>query len=168
VAERFEIRAAGAGDSSSLADLWREFGRFYVELDEAEFRIPDDEGLAEWFASRLVKDEDEDASWLVAERKGRVVGFVCARIWRPVDDADRQLMREVAEPILKVDSLMVPEDERGAGVATGLMRAVEDWGIERGATRAIVIASLSSSAAVGFYENRMRYERKTVGFSKPL
>ena len=77
-------------------------------------------------------------------------------------------MREVADPILKVDSLMVLEDERGAGVATALMRAVEDWGIERGATRAVVIASLSSAAAVGFYENRMRYERKTVGFSKPL
>jgi DNA integrity scanning protein DisA with diadenylate cyclase activity len=49
-----------------------------------------------------------------------------------------------------------------------LTRAVEEWGRERGATRAIVIASLRSSAAIGFYENRMSYERKTVGFYKRL
>jgi GNAT superfamily N-acetyltransferase len=55
----------------------------------------------------------------------------------------------VEEPILKVDSLMVLEDSRGAGIATALTRTVEDWGRERGATSAVVIASLSSSAAVG-------------------
>ena len=48
------------------------------------------------------------------------------------------------------------------------MKAAEAWGKERGATRAIVIASLSSPAVVGFYENRMKYDRKTVGFSKEL
>ena len=63
---------------------------------------------------------------------------------------------------------MVREDERGVGVGTALMKAAEAWGKERGATRAIVIASLSSPAVVGFYENRMKYDRKTVGFSKEL
>ncbi|HEV8563308.1 MAG TPA: GNAT family N-acetyltransferase [Actinomycetota bacterium] len=168
MAGHFEIRAARAKDSAILADAWREFGRYYAEIDAAEFRVPDDEGLAEWFASRLTEAEHDDASWLVAERDGMVIGFVQAQIWRPAEDAERQLLREVAEPILKVDSLMVLEDERGAGVATTLMRAVEDWGIERGATRSVVIAALSGSAAVGFYENRMRYERKTIGFSKRL
>lgn len=48
------------------------------------------------------------------------------------------------------------------------MRIAEVWGRERGATRAIVIASLSSPAVVDFYENRMRYDRKTVGFRKEL
>lgn len=104
----------------------------------------------------------------MADHGGEVIGFIQAEIWRPADDADRQLMREVAEPILKVNSLMVLEDERGAGVGTALMKAAEAWGRERGATRAIVIASLRSPAVVGFYENRMRYDRKTVGFRKEL
>lgn len=164
----FIIRAANVRDAVGLAHAWKEFGRYYAEIDATEFRVPDDEGLPEWFESRLRSDEGEDASWLVADHGGEVIGFIQAEIWRPAEDADRQLMREVAEPILKVNSLMVLEDERGAGVGTTLMRAAEAWGEERGATCAIVIASLSSPAVVGFYENRMRYDRKTVGFRKEL
>lgn len=164
----FIIRAAVDRDTVSLAHAWKEFGRYYAEIDATEFRVPDDEGLPEWFESRLRADEGEDASWLVADRGGDVMGFLQAEIWRPPEDADRQLMREVAEPILKVNSLMVLEEERGAGVGTALMKAAETWAKERGATRAIVIASLSSPAVVGFYENRMKYDRKTVGFSKAL
>jgi GNAT superfamily N-acetyltransferase len=164
----FIIRAADVRDAVSLAHAWKEFGRYYVEIDAAELRVPDDEGLLEWFESRLRTDEGEDASWLVADHDGEIIGFIQADIWRPAEDADRQLMREVAEPILKVNSLMVLEDERGAGVGTALMNAAEAWGKERGATRAIVIASLSSPAVVGFYENRMRYDRKTVGFRTEL
>ena len=164
----FIIRAADVRDALSLAYAWKEFGRYYAELDAAEFRVPHVEGLPEWFESMLRADEGEDASWLVADHGGEVIGFIQAEIWRPAEDADRQLMREVAEPILKVNSLMVLEDERGAGVGTALMKAAEAWGKERGATRAIVIASLSSPAVVGYYEKRMKYDRKTVGFSKEL
>ena len=146
----FIIRAADDRDAVGLAHAWKEFGRFYAEIDATEFRVPDDEGLPEWFESRLRTDAGEDASWLVADHDGEVTGFLQAEIWRPSEDADRQLMREVAEPILKVNSLMVREDERGVGVGTALMKAAEAWGKERGATRAIVIASLSSPAVVGF------------------
>lgn len=79
----FIIRAADVRDAVSLAQAWKEFGRYYAEIDATEFRIPDDESLPEWFASRLGADEGEDASWLVADHDGEVIGFIQAEIWRP-------------------------------------------------------------------------------------
>ena len=97
-----------------------------------------------------------------------VIGFVEAQILPPAEDAHRQLMREMSEPMLKVDSILVLERERGAGVGTALMSATESWGRERGATRAVVISYANSPSSVSFYEARMGYERHTVGFRRAL
>ena len=70
----FIIRAADDRDAVGLAHAWKEFGRFYAEIDATEFRVPDDEGLPEWFESRLRTDAGEDASWLVADHDGRSPG----------------------------------------------------------------------------------------------
>lgn len=163
-----EIRAARPGDALGLADAWGAFGRDYAALDPGQFVVPDAEGLASWFEARLGRELGDDATWLVAERDDRVIGFVQAQIWRPAEDADRQLMREMTEPILKIDSLMVLEEARRSGLGERLMRTVERWGQERGATRAVVIASVASAPAIAFYEERMEYERRTIRFSKPL
>lgn len=163
-----EIRAARVGDADSLAEAWREFGRYYADINPNLFRIPDSKGLPAWFESRLEENRGEDRLWLVAERARRVIGFVQARLSPPAEDADRQLMREMAEPILKIDSMMVLEDERGAGVGTALMSAAERWGRDQGATHSVVISYANSPSSIPFYEARMGYERHTVGFLKPL
>lgn len=163
-----QIRGAHVGDAANLADVWVEFGRYYAELDRTQFRIPDAEGLSGWFESRLNEGKDDDMLWLVAERDRKIVGFVEARIWPPAEDANRQLVREVDEPILKVDSIMVVEEARSEGVGTALMKAAEKWGHERGATRSVVISYAHSPTSVPFYEKRMGYERNTIGFSKQL
>ncbi len=168
MADGVSIRTARAGDAAALADRWGEFGSEYVDLDPGQFQVPSPEGLVAWFASRLDEDKGDDALWLVAERNSRLVGFIEAQIWRPSEDADRQLMRESGETVLKVDSLMVSDVERRRGVGTSLMDAAEEWARARGATGAVVIASVRSSPAVEFYEARMGYERMTVGFRKSL
>jgi GNAT superfamily N-acetyltransferase len=168
VLDDFEIRSARPDDAAGLADAWTEFGGNYVELDADEFRFPDPDGLVAWFEDRVSEEHDDDAAWFVAERDRRVIGFVEARIHRPSEDAGRQLLREMTETIVWTHSLMVLGDARRSGVATALMNAVEDWGKERGATRAVVIASLASAPAVAFYEDRMAYRRRTVGLSKPI
>lgn len=163
-----ELRDATVGDADALAAAWTDFGRYYVDLDPEHFRLPHKDGLPAWFESSLREDRGEDALWLVAERGDRVVGFIRARIWPRADDADFQLMWEVAEPILKIESLMVLDGERGAGVGTALMDAAERWGREHGATRAGVISYANSPASMPFYEERMGYRRHTVGFLKSL
>jgi GNAT superfamily N-acetyltransferase len=163
-----EIRTARVSDAGDLAEAWQEFGRYYVEIDQDRFRLPQADGLSDWFESRLSEARGDDSLWLVAEKDGRVVGFVQAQIWPPAEDADRQLMRETAEPILKVDSIMVVERERRTGVGTALMRAAERWGRERGATRAVVISFANSPSSIPFYGERMGYTLHTVGYLKPL
>jgi hypothetical protein len=64
--------------------------------------------------------------------------------------------------------LIVTEDGRRGGAGTELMRAVEAWGIERGAAEAFVISYAHSPTSVPFYEQRMGYERQTTGYWKPL
>jgi len=49
-----------------------------------------------------------------------------------------------------------------------LMSAAERWGRDRGATHALVISYANSPSSVPFYEDRIGYERHTIGFLKPL
>jgi GNAT superfamily N-acetyltransferase len=159
------IRPARRGDGNALAGPWIEFGRYYADRDPVRFRVPAAEGLAEWFEGRI---EQVHALWLVAERSGTVIAFVEAQVWPGADDADYQLMREVAEPVLKVNSLFVDKAECGRGIGKALMEAAEAWGKERGATSAAVVAIADSPSAVPFYVNGMGYESNTIGFWKLL
>lgn len=161
------IRDAGREDAADLAEALLEWGHQYAEMDPTAFRVPEADGLAATFEEQLLAEPDDDALWLVAERGEHLVGYIQAQIWRPWQ-GERQIMREASETILKIDALFVSDRERRAGVGTALMNAAEAWGKERGASRAVVISYTHSPTAVPFYEERMRYERMTIGFSKGL
>lgn len=168
MSDPYAIREARAEDAGGVAALWREFGRDYADIDPVRFREPAAEGLERWMEARIDRERDPDALWLVAESDGGLVGFAQGRIWHPADDAERQLMTDAGETVLKVDSVMVSGQWRRRGVATSLMRAVEAWGIDRGATEAVVVASSDSDSALPFYERRMGYGRTSIGFWKRL
>ena len=119
-------------------------------------------------ADALAEQRDDDELWLVVEDGGRVVGGLKARIDRPAAGAERELMRDLGEPILRIDSLAVLEPDRRRGAGTALMSAAEDWARARGATRAFLTTAINSPIAVPFYEERMRYERVSLGFWKLL
>jgi GNAT superfamily N-acetyltransferase len=104
----------------------------------------------------------------VAELVGEVVGDVTAHIDRAVDDARWQLMRDLGESILKIDSLMVREHRRRLGVGTALMKAAEEWGRTQGASAVFLSTYYDSPSSVPFYEQRMRHERASIGFWSEL
>ena len=162
------IRDVRIDDAPVLAEALREWGREYEEIDVQAFRVPDAEGLIEWFQEQLREERDDDVLWLVAERARELLGYIQAQVWRPSPDANRQIMRDASETLLKIDALMVTAAARRDGVGTSLMEAAEAWGDARGATQAIVISSAHSPTAVPFYEDRMGYARTTIGFSKRL
>jgi GNAT superfamily N-acetyltransferase len=95
------------------------------------------------------------------------VRFLEGQLLPAPDDANRLLMKENAEPSLMVTTLFVTEAERNHRVGRLLMRAAEEWGRERGATSAAVIAIADSPSAVPFYE-AMAYRANTIGFWKTL
>jgi GNAT superfamily N-acetyltransferase len=166
--ESLVVRPARPGDAADLARNWTDAGQHYAGLDTDAFQVPDADGLVAWFEELLRRPRSEDAVWLVAEVDGRVVGDVAARLELPAEDAARQLLRDLGRVRLYVDSLGVGEAYRRRGVGARLMRAVEKWGRDRGAVRAVLTTYHASPLSVPFYEQRMGYARRSIVFEKRL
>jgi GNAT superfamily N-acetyltransferase len=164
----FAVRSARPEDAEALAHAWLDAGRYYSIIDPRRFRVPESRGLSASMADDLAGERDDDEIWLVVEDAGRVVGGLTARIDRPAPGAEHELMRDVGEPVLRVNSLVVLESDRRRGAGTALMTAAEDWARRRRATRAFLTTAIDSPIAVPFYEDGMRYERVSLGFWKLL
>jgi GNAT superfamily N-acetyltransferase len=52
-----------------------------------------------------------------------------------------------------VEDVVVQESARGLGLGSELLRAVERWGLERGATRLQLLADRDNSAGLEFYDH---------------
>jgi GNAT superfamily N-acetyltransferase len=166
--ERIVIRPARASDAADLARNWIEVAQHYVELDPQAFRVPSTDGLVEFFEESLKRPRSDDSVWLVAEVDGRVVGDISARLERPAEDAERQLLRYLAEVRIYIDALGVVQAHRRRGVGTRLMGAIERWARQRGAVCAMLDTYAASPLSVPFYERRMGYRRRSIVFEKRL
>jgi GNAT superfamily N-acetyltransferase len=166
--ERIVIRPAQASDAADLARNWIETAQHYVELDPEAFRVPSTDGLVESFEESLKRPRSEDSVWLVAEADGQVVGDVSARLERPAEDAERQVLRYLGEVRVYVDALSVMHAYRRRGVGTRLMGAIERWARERGAVCAMLDTYAASPLSVPFYERGMGYRRRSIVFEKRL
>jgi hypothetical protein len=107
--------AGASGDAAGLARNWLDAARHYAELDAGAFQVPAADGLVAWFEELLGRPRPDDAVWLVAEVDGRVVGDAVARLEPPVEDAPRQLLRDLGRVRLQVDALGVAEAYRRRG-----------------------------------------------------
>jgi GNAT superfamily N-acetyltransferase len=136
-------RPARASDAADLARNWIEGARQYVELDPEAFQVPSTDGLVEFFEVSLKRPRSGDSVWRVAEVDGQVVGDVSARLERPAEDAERQVLRYLGEVRIHVDALGVAQAHRRRGVGTRLMGAIERWARERGAVCVMLDTYLS-------------------------
>jgi GNAT superfamily N-acetyltransferase len=166
--EPIVIRPARASDAADLARNWIETARHYVELDPEAFRVPSTEGLVGFVEESLRRPRSEDSAWLVAEVDGQVIGEISARLERPAEDAERQLLRYLGEVRVYVDALGVVQAHRRRGVGMRLMQAIEQWARERGAVCAMLDTYAASPLSVPFYERGMGYRRRSIVFEKRL
>ena len=162
------IRSPISADAPRLAEAWTAFGRYYAALDPTLFQVPDEDGLEGWIRTALEGPPDEDREWLVADLDGAVQGYVQAEIARPGPDARWELLADLSQPVLRVLALFVFEGDRREGIATELMRTIEVWAKERGATRAFLNTYARSPSAVPFYEQGMGYLPNITGYWKQL
>jgi GNAT superfamily N-acetyltransferase len=147
--------------------VWLDVARYYVALDPAAFRMPAEDGLADWFDA-LHAEGRPDALRLVAETGGVVAGLVAATLQPPSPAARWQLVGGLDRPRVTVGALAVADTHRRSGVGSALMAAVERWAGERGAGTVTLDTYHASPLSIPFYEERLGYERHGVIFHKRL
>ena len=86
----------------------------------------------------------------------------------PGSDARWELLADLRQSVVRILALFVFEGDRREGIATELMRAIEAWAKERGATRAFLNTFARSPSAVPFYEQGMGYLPNITGYWKQL
>jgi GNAT superfamily N-acetyltransferase len=138
-----------------------------METDPVAFQVPAEDGLVEFFASSMEAMSGDEAV-LVAESAGEILGFAAGRVLRPENDAAWQIQRELSALRLLIDVVAVAEPFRRRGVGTVLVRAIEEWGRARGASVAAVDGNWENGVAVGFYESRLGYRRRSLSLRKAL
>ena len=147
------VRTARPGDGAAIAPLSHESAKYYRELAPDDFRVPEEEGQAEWLDSFLPADGEQEVA-LVAELDGSVVGYLEARLEEPIDSARYQTNPELAERRLFINALLTARSHWRRGVGSTLVAAAEAWGRERGATVALMDTFAESPVSVPFWHGR--------------
>jgi GNAT superfamily N-acetyltransferase len=163
------IRPSQAGDGAGMARTWLDVATYYTQLDPARFRVPDEEGLAEWFEEESVQVVvPPHAFQRVAAHEGQVVGFILAFARPPVAHATRQFLRDVGVTRLEIAALVVQQAYWRHGIGRQLLVAAEEWGRAQGAVIVTLDTYHASPVSVPFYEQRMGYERTSLAFQKEI
>jgi GNAT superfamily N-acetyltransferase len=162
----WKIHAARPGDGAGLASLHSAGGEDYAALDPIRFRVPDEDGLAEWLDRDLAAS---GSSWIcfVAEEDGRIVGEVEARLLQPMESARYQVIAALGQVRGEVNSLGVLKSHRRRGIGRALMQEAERWLADRGATVIELDTLASSPESVPFYE-AIGYEPRSIIFERKL
>jgi GNAT superfamily N-acetyltransferase len=161
------VRPPTPKDAEALARSWQEGARELLELAPDRFRIPDEDGLVEFFRQDLQASAGPDRLSLVAEVEGEIGGSLEAQLNPPMESAHFQVLDYLGKPRVYVNHLLVDPRFRRRGVATALMQAVERWAREKGAGSIALDTYAQSPLSVPFYE-AVGYERASVVFEKRL
>ena len=144
-----EIAVAGAERIDELEPLWLALHHHHRAVAAAPVVEDDDDSWARrraWYLEMLAGGEDVV---LIAERAGRAVGYAFLHLHHGPDDT-----WPVGERWGEVVSLSVSPEERGAGVGTALLDAVDAELAARGVADLQVAVMAGNAAALRLYERR--------------
>lgn len=141
------IREATGADRPALEDCMAELQAFECSIEPN--RVPPDAIRGEYIDFLSAECGENDGTILVADRDGRVVGFVCV------------LCRVKSEEIVEkepayayVTDLVVLESCRGTGIGTALLQAAEARAVARGAWRMRIGVLSANTVAHHLYRTR--------------
>ena len=138
------IRPARQSDLPALGRLGALLMQVHFEFDANRFMEPGEDsadGYAWFLGSQL---RDRDATVLVAEREGAVLGYVYAGL-------EPKSWKELREAAGFIHDVAVEEGGRRAGVATALVQAAVEWLRSRGAPRVMLWTARQNAAAAGLF-----------------
>src|SRR4051812_41470552 len=140
-----QIRPAEARDLPALGRLGAVMVRVHHAFDRDRFMSPDidvEEGYAWFLGTQLA---ESDAFVAVAERAGRIVGYVYATL-------EPQSWKELREPAGFIDDLVVEEQLRQRGIGTRLAEAAALWLEQKGAPRVMLWTAEKNQSAQRLFE----------------
>jgi ribosomal protein S18 acetylase RimI-like enzyme len=153
------VRAATAEDLDQVCLLAEEIAELHSEHEPEVFAPPDvQRDRAFWLAAI----EQLDGTVLVAEQRGKVVGFVTARIPAAVMAS---FLRE--RVVCRIGSIVVSRQHRREGIGTSLIRAIEAWAVTRSAVEITLAVFSFNEEAIRFYAT-LGYATQVLTVSRAL
>jgi GNAT superfamily N-acetyltransferase len=162
-----KIRKAVPGDGAAIARVHCDGAAYYVGLAPDLFLMPDEDGLVT-FAEPAPDDNSSTALFIVAEVDDEIVGHLYAQLITPEDSDRFQSSSDLRESRLFIQALSVLRSHWRHGIATALVEAAEAWGREHGATVALCDTWSGSPVSLPFWEQRMKYARRSIRLRKRL
>jgi|SRR5581483_9284676 len=144
------VRAAEPLDADAIVRVFLESARYHAALDPERYRVPEPADVLPRYTGRTLV-HDADTITLVAHADGTLVGFVDARLEKSPDLMHRRIV------YCHVSEIAVSGRYQRQGVGGQLLRAVEEWGRQRGAAFTSLEHHVANTRAAAFYEERMGY-----------
>jgi ribosomal protein S18 acetylase RimI-like enzyme len=154
------IRRAEARDATALGVLGATLMRAHYDFDPQRFLAAGDDAERGYAAFLQAQLQDEDAVVLVAERDGRLVGYVYAAL-------EPMSWKELRGPAGFIHDIVVEGAERGAGTGKALVEAATTWLRDRGAPRVLLCTAERNEAAQRLFL-RLGFRRTMIEMTREL
>ncbi|MFZ8769812.1 GNAT family N-acetyltransferase [Vibrio harveyi] len=138
-----EIRRATPKDLDALFTLNKQISELH-HLNTPEVFVAPSEQDKQFLANAL---EDKERLILIAEENQQAIGFVTASITQ-----NETISFLIKDPICRVGTIVVDENQKSKGVGSLLMNQVEQWAIESGAVQIRLEVMEFNQAAQQFYD----------------
>ena len=156
----FIIRHAERGDYDAICAICEGGDRIHRDNMPHLFRKPEGPARSKGYIQSLL--EDPHVALLVAEARGKLVGFINVMLLR---SANIPIM--VPRQYAVIDNLAVDDGYRRYGIGRALMTRAEAWAKEKGATSVELNVYRFNQPAQKLYET-IGYEEVSVKMSKRL
>ena len=137
------VRRATKADAPAVAEFAMKLVEQHIAYDPVRFSPIATLKGATWFYG--TQTEAENAGVLVAEREGRLIGFVYVGY-------EEISYQDLATRSVWVHDIYIEPDERHGGAGQALMDAAVQFGKERGATKLLLWTAESNVEARRFFE----------------
>lgn len=143
--ESVAIRLARWEDADALEALWWRLLEEQATLDPTF--APADDARRRWRNDFMLWVRDRMYRLLVADRSGKLIGFISAHQWSPPP-----IYRQELE--VYIDELYVLPDYRRQGIGAQLVAAVRAWAREVGAVRLRLGVLAANHGGLAFWERQ--------------
>jgi ribosomal protein S18 acetylase RimI-like enzyme len=156
------VRTATAQDAEAITRIYIQSADHHANIDAERYCIPPEEFILERYRTGGQHVAGSEASTLVAEAGGQLLGFADIRLNQSTDPMHKDLI------YCHIVEIAVREDIRSQGIGERLMRAAEDWGRDRGAELMSLEYNGANKRAAQFYNERMGYRAASIMAIKRL